>query len=50
MKAKGEGLQGLDIVDNNAKVEEMIRKYESTKKSVLTMMRNKRQQAIVVPQ
>ena len=48
VKAEGEGLQGIDLVDNNAKVTDMIRKYEGTKKFVLTMVRNKVRYANVV--
>ena len=48
VKDEGEGLAGLDAVDSSGKVEEMIRKYESSKKVVLTVMRDKRKQAIVL--
>ena len=48
VKDEGEGLAGLDAVDSSSKVEEMIRKYESSKKVVLTVMRDKRKQAIVL--
>jgi hypothetical protein len=42
VKHEGEGLNGLDqLVDNNYKVDEMLRKYQTFKKLVLTMMRNK---------
>jgi hypothetical protein len=41
VKEEGEGLNMLDIVNNNLKVEEMIRKYENMKKLVLTIMRDK---------
>jgi hypothetical protein len=36
-----EGLHVLEIVDKNLKVEEMVRKYERSKKLVLTVMRDK---------
>ena len=45
VKDEGEGLQGLDLVDSQVKVDEMIRKYDSSKKLVLTVMRDKRKQA-----
>ena len=48
VKDEGEGLKGLDIVDSNAKVEHMLTKYEKTKKLVLTVMRDKSKQAIVL--
>lgn len=48
VKDEGEGLQGLDLVDSQVKVDEMIRKYDSSKKLVLTVMRDKRKQAVVV--
>ena len=48
VKSEGEGLDGLAVVDSSAKVEEMIQKYESSKKPVLSVMREKRKQAIVV--
>ena len=48
VKEEGEGLQGLDLIDSQLKVDEMIRKYESSKKLVLTVMRDKRKHAVVV--
>lgn len=48
LNAEGEGLQGFHLIDNNANVAGMIRKNESAKKLVLTVMRNKRQHAIAV--
>jgi hypothetical protein len=48
VKDEGEGLNGLEVVDNNMKVEEMVRKYERSRKLVLTVMRDKSKQAIVV--
>ena len=48
VKEEGEGLNGLDLVDGQQKVDEMIRKYESSKKVVLTVMRDKMKHAIVV--
>ena len=48
VKHEGEGLNGLALVDSNLKVEEMVRKYELSKKLVLTVMRDKRIQSIVV--
>jgi hypothetical protein len=48
VKHEGEGLNGLDLVDNNLKVDEMVRKYASTKKIVLTIMRDRRNRAIVL--
>ena len=45
VKDEGEGLQGLDLVDSQVKVDEMITKYDSSKKLVLTVMRDKRKQA-----
>jgi hypothetical protein len=48
VKDEGEGLHGLEILDSNYKVEEMLRKYDSSKKLVLTVMRDKRKEAIVV--
>jgi hypothetical protein len=48
VKDEGEGLNGLDLIDSNLKVEEMVRKYERARKLVLTVMRDKRKQAIVV--
>jgi hypothetical protein len=47
VKHEGEGLNGLDLVDSNLKVDEMVRKYASTKKIVLTVMRDRRNRAIV---
>ena len=43
-----EGLKGLELVDSNIKVQEMIRKYERSRKLVLTVMRDKKKQAIVL--
>ena len=48
VKEEGEGLQGLDLIDSQLKVDEMIRKYESSKKLVLTVMRDKRKHDVVV--
>jgi hypothetical protein len=48
VKHEGEGLNGLDLVDNNLKVDEMVRKYASTKKLVLIVMRDRRNRAIVL--
>ena len=48
VKEEGEGLQGLDVIDSQLKVDEMIRKYDSSKKLVLTVMRDKKKHAIVV--
>jgi hypothetical protein len=48
VKDEGEGLNGLDLIDSNLKVEEMVRKYEHVRKLVLIVMRDKRKQAIVV--
>jgi nucleoside-triphosphatase THEP1 len=48
VKHEGEGLNGLDLVDSNLKVDEMVRKYASTKKIVLTVMRDRRNRAIVL--
>ena len=48
VKSEGEGLNGLELVDSNAKVLQMIKKYESIKKLVLTVMRDMRCQAIVL--
>ena len=48
VKHEGEGLNGLEQIDSNLKVEEMIRKYESSRKVVLTVMKDKRSRAIVV--
>jgi hypothetical protein len=42
------GLNGLDLVDSNVKVDEMLRKYTSSKKFVLTVMRDSRNGAIVL--
>jgi hypothetical protein len=42
------GLNGLDLVDSNVKVNEMLRKYTSSKKFVLTVMRNCRNGTIVL--
>jgi hypothetical protein len=47
VKHEGEGLNGLDLVDINFKVDEMVRKYASTKKLVLTVMRDRKNRAIV---
>ena len=48
VKEAGEGLNGLELVDNNSKVQDMIMKYERSKKLVLTVMRDKKKQAIVL--
>jgi hypothetical protein len=48
VKHEGEGLNGLDLVDSNLKVEEMVRKYASTKKLVLIVTRDRRNRAIVL--
>ena len=48
VKSEGEGLNGLELVDSNAKVLQMIKKYESIKKLLLTVMRDRRCQAIVL--
>jgi hypothetical protein len=48
VKEEGVGLNGLDLLDRNLKVEEMVRKYEHVRKLVVTVMRDKRKQAIVV--
>ena len=48
VEAEGEGLNGLELVDSNFKVEKMVRKYDRSKKLVLTVMRDKRNQAIIV--
>lgn len=48
VKHEGEGLNGLELIDSNIKVDEMVRKYEMSRKVVLTVMRDKRVQAIVV--
>ncbi|KAK1599881.1 hypothetical protein QYE76_018483 [Lolium multiflorum] len=42
------GLSGLELVDNNYKVDEMLVKYASTKKLVLTVMKDNRKRAIVL--
>ncbi|KAK1644044.1 hypothetical protein QYE76_061849 [Lolium multiflorum] len=44
----GVGLSGLELVDNNYKVDEMLVKYASTKKLVLTVMKDNRKRAIVL--
>ena len=49
VKEEGEGLNGLELVDNNSKVQDMIMKYERSRKLVLTVMRDKKKQAIVLP-
>jgi hypothetical protein len=48
VKHEGGGLNGLDLVDSNLKVDEMVRKYASTKKIVLTVMRDRRNRVIVL--
>jgi hypothetical protein len=48
VKDAREGLNGLDIIDSNMKVDEMIKRYENSRKVVLTVMRDKNKQAIVV--
>jgi hypothetical protein len=48
VKHEGEGLHGLELVDSNLKVDEMLRQYESSKKLVLTMMREKKNRAVVL--
>jgi hypothetical protein len=48
VKEEGEGLNGLDLVDSNFKVEEMIRRYENRKKLVLTVMRDKQRNNAIV--
>jgi hypothetical protein len=48
VKEEGEGLDGLELVDGNYKVEEMLRKYETSKKLVLTVMRDKRKSSSLV--
>jgi hypothetical protein len=48
VKNEGVGLSGLELVDNNYKVDEMLLKYASTKKLVLTVMRDSRNRAIVL--
>jgi hypothetical protein len=49
VKEEGEGLHGLELVDSNYKVEEMLRKDESSKKLVQTVMRDKRKSSSIVP-
>jgi hypothetical protein len=48
VREEGEGLHGLELVNSNYKVEEMLRKYESSKKLVLTIMRDKRKSSSIV--
>ena len=48
VKDEGEGLRGLETIDSNAKVDDMLRKYDKTKKVVLTVMRDKSKQALVL--
>jgi hypothetical protein len=48
VKNEGEGLNGLELIDSNLKVEEMVRKYESSKKVVLTVMKDRRNRAIIL--
>ena len=48
VKHEGEGLDGLELIDSHLKVEEMIRKYESSRAVVLTVMKDRRNKAIVV--
>ena len=48
VKHEGEGLNGLELIDSHLKVEEMIRKYESSRAVVLTVMKDRRNKAIVV--
>ena len=47
VKHEGEGLNGLELIDSHLKVEEMIRKYESTR-AVVTVMKDRRAKEIVV--
>jgi hypothetical protein len=46
VKDEVEGLNVLDLIYSNLKVEEMVRKYKYARKLVLTMMRDKRKQAL----
>ena len=48
VKHEGEGLNGLELIDSHLKVEEMIRKYESTRAVVLTVMKDRRAKAIAL--
>ncbi|CAM0874786.1 unnamed protein product [Alopecurus aequalis] len=48
VRDEGEGLDGLAAVDSNDKVEEMVKKYESSKKLVLTVMRDKKKHGLIV--
>jgi hypothetical protein len=48
VKHEGEELNGLELIDSNFKVEEMVRKYCTSKKLVLTVMRDKRSRAIIL--
>jgi hypothetical protein len=48
VKNEGVGLSGLELVDSNYKVDEMLVKYASTKKLVLTVMKDNRKRAIVL--
>ena len=48
VKNEGEGLNGLALIDSTVKVEEMLRKYEASKKLVLTVMKDKTKLAIVL--
>jgi hypothetical protein len=41
-------LHGLELVDSNYKVDEMLRKYQCSKKLVLTVMRDKRKSTSIV--
>jgi hypothetical protein len=48
VKDEGDRLNGLDFIDSNCKVEEMVKMYEYARKMILTLMKDKRKQAIVV--
>jgi hypothetical protein len=47
VKHEGEGLHGLELVDSNLKVDEMRRQYKSSKKLVLTVMKEKKNREVV---
>jgi hypothetical protein len=48
VKQEGVGLNGLELVDSNYKVEEMLVKYNNTKKVVLTVMRDSSKRSVVL--
>jgi hypothetical protein len=37
VKDEGKGLNGLDIIDSSSKMEEMVRKYEYSRKLILSV-------------